>query len=145
VTGSQLAAALMLGADGVNIGTGFIATKEAPVHDNIKQALVKGGVGSTELIMRSVRNTERVYKNKTSAIVKEIETKFPGDFEKIHPYVKGENYRVSFQETGDVESSVWSCGDGIALINDIPTCEEFLERMVMDAEAQLRKAQSFIV
>lgn len=143
--GRQLAAALALGASGVNLGTRFIATKEAPVHDNIKNALVAAGSGDTTLVMRSVRNTERVYKNSVALKVQEIEKEFPGDFSKIHEYVKGENYRKSFQETGDTQSSVWSCGTGLALIDDIPTCQELIERMVREAEEAIREANSQIV
>lgn len=76
--GRQLAAALALGASGVNMGTRFMATKEAPVHANIKKALVDGGAGSTTLIMRTVKNTERVYKNETALKVQQIESQFPG-------------------------------------------------------------------
>jgi NADH:quinone reductase (non-electrogenic) len=142
--GRQLAAALALGACGVNLGTRFIATKEAPVHEDIKQALVKAGSGDTTLVMRSVRNTERVFKNSVALKVQEIEKEFPGDFSKIHEYVKGENYRKSFQETGDAQSSVWSCGTGLALIDDIPTCRELIERMVKEAEDAIREASQQI-
>lgn len=143
--GRQLAAALALGASGVNLGTRFIATKEAPVHDNIKNALVSGGSGDTTLVMRSVRNTERVYKNNIALKVQEIEKEHPGDFSKIHEYVKGENYRKSFQETGDTQSSVWSCGTGLSLIDDIPTCQELIERMVYEAELAINEAHQQIV
>mmetsp|Transcript_3645 Transcript_3645/g.5657 ORF Transcript_3645/g.5657 Transcript_3645/m.5657 type:complete len:330 (+) Transcript_3645:156-1145(+) len=143
--GRQLAAALALGASGVNLGTRFMATREAPVHDNIKEALVSGGSGSTTLVMRSVRNTERVFKNSVALKVQEIEQVHPGDFSKIHEYVKGENYRRSFQETGDTESSVWSCGTALALIDDIPTCEELINSIVRDAEAAINESSSQIV
>lgn len=143
--GRQLAAALTLGASGVNLGTRFIATKEAPVHENIKNALVSGGSGDTTLVMRSVRNTERVYKNAVALKVQEIEKQFPDEFPKIHEYVKGENYRKSFQETGDVQSSVWSCGTGLSLIDDIPTCQELIERMVQEAESAINEASQQIL
>ena len=107
--GRQLAAALALGAAGVNMGTRFVATAEAPIHAKIKQALVDGGVGSTRLDALG-HNTERVYKNATADEVAAIEAEHPGDFSKIHHLVKGDNYRKSFHETGDIESSVWSCG-----------------------------------
>ena len=144
-TGKQLAASLMMGASGVNMGTRFMATKEAAIHENIKKALVEGGAGETTLVMRSVKNTERVYKNKTAIKVQELEREFPGDFSKIHSYVKGENYRVSFQETGDAESSVWSCGEVMSLIDDVPTCEELIERMVKEAEESLKNGATHIV
>jgi len=144
-TGKQLASAIMLGAAGVNMGTRFMATEEAAVHDNIKKALVEGGAGMTTLVMRSVRNTERVYKNETAMKVREIEAEFPGEFEKIHQYVKGENYRVSFQETGDTESSVWSCGEVMSLIDEVLTCQQLIEGMVAEAEEALKGGQDFIV
>lgn len=87
--GRQLAAALTLGASGVNMGVRFMATKEAPIHDNIKQALVNGTVSDSTLVMRSVKNTERVYKNAVALKVQQLEQQYPGDFSKIHEYVKG--------------------------------------------------------
>jgi NADH:quinone reductase (non-electrogenic) len=142
--GRQLAAALSLGASGVNMGTRFMATVEAPIHQNIKDALVKGDISGTTLVMRSVRNTERVYKNSVALRVQELEKEYPGEFSRIHEYVKGENYRKSFQETGDTESSVWSCGTAMALIDDIPTCKELIEKMVQDAEEALREGYAQI-
>ena len=90
--GKQLAAALALGAEGMNMGTRFMATVEAPIHANIKQALVDGDEHSTTLIMRSLKNTERVFNNKTAKKVLEIEAEFPGQFEKIQPWVSGNRY-----------------------------------------------------
>lgn len=106
-TGKQLAAALCMGAEGINCGTAFMATKEAPVHENIKQALVKGTERDTTHIFRTLNNTERVYKNQQAMKVREIENKNPGDFSKIATLVKGELYRQSFQETGDAQVSIW--------------------------------------
>mgnify|MGYP000091098983 FL=1 len=74
-----------------------------------------------------------------------VQRKYPGEFEKIHEYVKGENYRKSFQETGDVNSSVWSCGEVMSLINDCPSCEDLIEGMVSEAEEALRGGNKFIV
>ena len=104
-TGSQLAAALALGAEGVNCGTRFMATTEAPIHDGIKRALVKGDERSTTLVMQSVGNTERVYRNAVAEEVKAIEKRTPGKIEAIRHLVSGENYRRSFQETGDPNTS----------------------------------------
>ena len=123
-----------LGADGVNMGTRFMATKEAPIHDGIKAALVKADERSTTLVMKSVGNTERVYKNDVARQVQEIEARDPGKIEAIRHLVSGENYRKSFQESGDPDSSVWSCGVVMGLIDDVPTCEELVRRMVADAE-----------
>jgi nitronate monooxygenase len=138
-TGSQLVAALALGADGVNLGTRFMATKEAPVHENIKLALVKGNENMTMMVMKSLRNTERVYRNSAAKQVVEIEKEFPGDIGKIRHLVNGENYRKAFQETGDTEHSVWSCGVVMGLIDDIPTCKELIERMVREAESIIQE------
>jgi NAD(P)H-dependent flavin oxidoreductase YrpB (nitropropane dioxygenase family) len=133
-TGSQLAAALALGAEGVNMGTRFMATVEAPIHANVKQALVKGGIDSTRLIMRSLRNTERVYANKPAAQVLSLERQFPGDFSKLQPLVAGSVYRRVFHETGDVENEgVWSAGLVMALIDDVPTVQALVDRLVREA------------
>eukprot|EP01061_Rhynchopus_euleeides_P030671 TRINITY_DN50921_c0_g1_i1.p1 TRINITY_DN50921_c0_g1~~TRINITY_DN50921_c0_g1_i1.p1 ORF type:complete len:333 (+),score=148.71 TRINITY_DN50921_c0_g1_i1:60-1058(+) len=135
--GTQLAAALSMGACGINMGTRFMATKEAPIHDNIKQAMVKADERSTTLVLRSLKNTERVFKNSTSMKVRELEAQNPGEIGPIYPYLRGENYRKSFQETGDVDSSVWSCGQVLGLINDIPTCAELCKRIHDEAEATI--------
>eukprot|EP00401_Gymnodinium_catenatum_P076663 CAMPEP_0117575272 /NCGR_PEP_ID=MMETSP0784-20121206/62110_1 /TAXON_ID=39447 /ORGANISM="" /LENGTH=333 /DNA_ID=CAMNT_0005374315 /DNA_START=88 /DNA_END=1089 /DNA_ORIENTATION=- len=137
-TGNQLAAALAMGAEGLNMGTRFMATQEAPIHQQIKEALVKAKVTDTTHVFRTLSNTERVYKNSAALKVREIEQENPGDFSAIAPLVKGENYRVSFQETGDADSSVWSCGQSIGLIKDIPTCKELLQRIVTEAEDIIR-------
>jgi len=132
-TGRQLAASLALGADGVNMGTRFMATKECTIHQNIKQALVDGDERSTTHIFRTLKNTERVYKNKTSEIVKQKEMEKPGDFGVLREYVSGAKYKESFYVTGDTQSSVWSAGQVMGLINDIPTCQQLIERMVEEA------------
>ena len=137
-TGSQLAAAIALGACGINCGTRFMATVEAPIHQNIKQALVDGDEKSTTLVLRSLRNTERVFKNPTAMKVREIEAKHPGEIEPIYPFLKGDNYRKSFQETGDTQSSVWSCGQVMGLIDDIPTCAVLCKRISDEAEDIIR-------
>jgi nitronate monooxygenase len=133
-TGSQLAAALALGAEGVNCGTRFMATTEAPIHDGIKRALVKGDERSTTLVMQSVGNTERVFKNRVTTEVREIEKRNPGKIEAIRHLVSGENYRKSFQESGDPDSSVWSAGIVMGLIDDVPSCDALVKRMVAEAE-----------
>merc|ERR1712125_209088 len=116
VTGSQLAAALAMGAEGVNMGTAFMATKEAPIHDGIKKALVEATERDTTHVFRTLNNTERVFKNKTTLEVREIEAAKPGNFKAISHLVKGDNYRKSFQETGDSTESCWSCGQSLGLI-----------------------------
>ena len=136
--GRQLAAALALGAEGMNMGTRFMATVEAPIHQNIKDALVRTDERGTTHIFRTVSNTERVFKNAQSAKVIAIEAEHPGDFGKIHHLVRGELYRQSFQETGDTENSVWSCGQSIGLIDDIPTCKDLVATIVDEAEDIIR-------
>eukprot|EP00461_Guttulinopsis_vulgaris_P000564 UN00564 len=143
--GTQLAASLAFGACGVNCATRFIACKEANVHDNIKQALVKGDETSTQLVLGTVKNTERVFRNSASKKVAEIEAAQPGNLQAIIPYVKGENYRKAFQETGDTETGVWSCGSSIALIHDVPTCAEIIKKMVQECEESLQQAMKNVV
>jgi len=132
--GKQLAAAIAMGAEGMNMGTRFMATVEAPIHENIKQALVDADEHSTTLIMRSMRNTERVYKNKAALNVLEIEKENPGDFSKIGHLMKGENYRRTFQESGDIDDGVWSAGTVMGLIDSVVTCQELCENIVSEAE-----------
>jgi len=132
--GKQLAGALAMGCDGVNMGTRFMATKEAPIHAGIKQALVDTDERGTMHVMRSVNNTERVFKNPVAQEVADIEAKHPGDFHQFGHLVKGLKYKESFQDTGNTEDSVWSCGQSIGLIDDIPSCHDLIEGMVAEAE-----------
>eukprot|EP00239_Pterosperma_sp_CCMP1384_P005125 CAMPEP_0197849740 /NCGR_PEP_ID=MMETSP1438-20131217/13080_1 /TAXON_ID=1461541 /ORGANISM="Pterosperma sp., Strain CCMP1384" /LENGTH=330 /DNA_ID=CAMNT_0043462561 /DNA_START=105 /DNA_END=1097 /DNA_ORIENTATION=+ len=137
--GRQLAACLALGAEGVNMGTRFMATVEAPIKQGIKQALVDADETGTTLVMRSVKNTERVFKNPVALEVQAIEAKKPGDIMAIRHLVSGENYRKSFQETGDPNNSVWSAGTVMGLIDDIPTCKQLVEGMVQECEEIIQK------
>eukprot|EP00941_MAST-03F_sp_MAST-3F-sp1_P002837 g2837.t1 len=132
--GKQLAAALAMGAEGMNMGTRWMATKEAPILDGIKNAMINADENSTTLVMRSMRNTERVFKNSKALEVQKLEEQFPGDFEKIAHLVKGDNYRIAFQETGDPDDGVWSAGTCLGLIDDIPSCAELTNRIVSEAE-----------
>ena len=145
-TGRQLAAALALGADGVCMGTRFMATVEAPIMDGIKRALVDADENSTTLVMTTVKNHERVYKNKVAEEVRAIEAEKPGDFSAIHHLVRGENYRKSFQETGDPDSSVWSAGCVMGLIEDAPTCQILLDRIIDEAvDVMTRRLSSMVI
>lgn len=137
-TGSQLAAALAMGAEGLNIGTAFMATTEAPIHENIKRAIVEAKETDTTHIFRTMGNTERVYKNKAAAEVRKIESEHPGEFDKIVHLVKGENYRVSFQETGDATDSCWSCGQSLGLIDEILPCKDLVAKICDEAEDIIR-------
>lgn len=143
-TGTQLAAALTLGACGINMGTRFIATKEAPVHMNVKQALVNSTEHDTMLVLQSLQNTERVFKNKAAMTLAETERLYPGDKEKILPQVKGMLYKQVFHETGDIDQGIWSCGQSIGLITDVPSCQELLERLVKEAIDALQKGNACI-
>ena len=131
--GRGLAAALALGAEAINMGTRFVATKEAPVHENLKQKMVESDERQTALIFRTLRNTARVYKNSVAEKVVEIEAK-PGDtnFQDLAPLVMGAKGRVVMDE-GDMEAGIWSAGMVIGLIHDIPTCDELVGRIVKDA------------
>ena len=132
--GQQLVAALALGADGVNMGTRFIATQEAPVHDNVKQALLGASELDTRLIMRGLRNTERVLNNPSVERIIETE-KALGDKLTIQDIAKevGGVYPRIMRE-GEMDIGAWSCGMVAGLIHDIPTCKELVERIVAEAE-----------
>lgn len=132
-TGIQLAACLALGADGINMGTRFMATVEAPMHINIKQALVDNDHTKTGLILRSLKNTERVFLNDMALQAARAEQAKPGDFAVVREYISGSKYKVSFQETGDTNDSVWSCGQVMSLIKDIPTCQALVDDVVQEA------------
>ncbi|MBJ7410531.1 MAG: nitronate monooxygenase [Phenylobacterium sp.] len=133
-TGSQLVAALALGADGVNMGTRFIATTDAPVHQNVKDALVKATELDTRLIMRPLRNTERVLTNAGVERLLEKERTL-GDkitFADIAPEVAGV-YPAIFKE-GKMDAGGWSCGMVAGLIHDIPTVQALIDRIMTEAE-----------
>ncbi len=134
-TASQLVAALALGAEGINMGTRFIATKEAPVHQNVKDAIVNASELDTRLVMRGLRNTERVLKNSAVDTLVEIEKEKGQDvvFEDVKPYVAGVYGKV--MKDGDLDAGAWSCGMVAGLIKDIPTCKELVEGIVQEAES----------
>ncbi|MEJ8812982.1 nitronate monooxygenase family protein [Variovorax ureilyticus] len=138
--GRGMAAALSLGAEGVNMGTRFVATREAPVHDNVKQALVKARENETRLIMRTLRNSSRVLLNPVSEEVLELEHR-PGGaaFEVLRPLVNGQRGRAAL-ESGDTTNGVIWAGMVAGLIDDIPSCGELIERMVAQCRARLAAA-----
>ena len=133
--GRGLAAALALGADGINMGTRFIATQDAPVHRNVKEALVAATEQDTRLIMRPLRNTERVLNNPRVERLLEIEKDKGSDLDirDIAAQVAGVYPKVMVH--GDVDAGAWSCGMVVGLIDDIPTVEELVRRTVAEAEA----------
>lgn len=135
--GRGLAAALALGADGVNMGTRFCATVEAPIHDAIKQFIVANTERDTRLIFRRFKNTGRVARNAVSDQVLEICARADAEFEDIRPLVSGAKGRAAL-ESGDVAAGLVWAGQVQGLIHDIPTCKDLLDKMVSDAEAIIR-------
>lgn len=127
-----LVAALALGADAINMGTRFLATKEADLHDRVKQKLVDASERDTTLLFRKFRNTARVFRNSVAGQVLDVERKPDSGFEDIAPLVAGEHGRAVF-ERGDLEAGVWSAGMVTGLIHDIPSCEELVQRIVSGA------------
>lgn len=137
--GRSLVAALAMGADGINMGTRFIATKEAPVHDKVKQAIVAASELDTRLVMRPLRNTERVMTNEAVERLLEIEREKGSDlkFEDIIEQVAGVYPRI--MREGDMDAGAWSCGMVAGLINDIPTCKQLIDRTMAEAESIIRQ------
>ena len=130
----SLVAALALGAAGMNMGTRFIATREAPVHENVKQALVAATELDTRLVMRALRNTERVLKNKGVDRLIEIEREKGAKLQiaDIHNEVAGVYPKVMVD--GEMDAGAWSCGMVVGLIKDVPTVKELIDRIMADAE-----------
>jgi NADH:quinone reductase (non-electrogenic) len=137
--GRSLVAALALGAEGMNLGTRFIATKEAPVHQNVKDAIVAASELDTRLVMRSLRNTERVLNNAAtqSLLAKEKELGADLKFEDIMAEVAGVYPKI--MKTGDMNAGVWSCGMVAGLIHDIPSVQELIDRIMSEAESIIRQ------
>ncbi|WP_063691734.1 NAD(P)H-dependent flavin oxidoreductase [Bradyrhizobium stylosanthis] len=136
--GRSLVAALSLGAAGMNMGTRFIATREAPVHQNVKDALVAATELDTRLIMRALRNTERVLKNANVDRLLEIEREKGAKLtiDDIHDQVAGVYPKVMLD--GQMDAGAWSCGMVAGLIHDIPTCKELIDRIMGEAEQIIR-------
>lgn len=136
--GRGLVAALALGAEGINMGTRFMATKECTIHPNVKDKLVESTERDTQLVYRKFRNTARIYKNSIAEKVHEIETTNPDStFEDIREYVAGVRGRGVF-ENGDMEAGVWSASTVMGIINDVPTVEELVHGIVAQAEEIIR-------
>ena len=130
----SLVASLAMGADGMNMGTRFIATKEAPVHDNVKQAIVAASELDTRLVMRPLRNTERVLNNTAVERLLEKEKTLGAEltFEDIVGEVAGVYPKIMMD--GDMDAGAWSCGMVAGLIDDIPTCKELIDRTMAEAD-----------
>lgn len=129
--GRGMAAALMLGAEGINMGTRFMLTREAPIHEDIKAALAAGSERDTKLIFRAFSNTGRVFRNAVSEEVVEIERQPGASFEDIRPLVAGARGRAAL-ESGDVDGGLLWAGQTIGLIDDVPSCAELVQRIVTD-------------
>lgn len=141
--GRGLAAALVLGAEGVNMGTRFCATREAPIHDSIKQALVNADERQTKLIFRTLHNTGRVLKNAISNEVVATEQRPGGcEFTDIHHLVTGARGRKALEQ-GEVDGGLVWAGQVVGLINDIPSCAELIERMMAECAERLGVANSY--
>jgi nitronate monooxygenase len=134
----SLVAALAMGAQGMNMGTRFMATKEAPIHDNVKKALVAASELDTRLIMRAIRNTERVLKNPAVDHLLEIEREKGAKLkiDDIHDQVAGVYPKVMIE--GQMDAGAWSCGMVAGLIHDIPTVKELIDRIMTEAEQLIR-------
>ena len=132
--GQQLVAALAMGAEGVKMGTRFIATKEAPVHQNVKEALVNASELDTELIMRPLRNTERVLKNDAVTRILEKEKSLGADIQIQDIFGEVAGVYPKIMQEGTMDAGAWSCGMVAGLIHDIPTCKELIDRVISEAE-----------
>ena len=138
--GRSLVAAMALGADGMNMGTRFLATKEAPVHDRVKQTIVEADELQTRLVMRPLRNTERVLKNAAVDEILRIEQEKGADttIDDIRHLVTGAKGKMVLHE-GKMDEAAWSCGMVAGLIHDVPSCEELITRIMTEAESIIRK------
>ena len=132
--GRGLVAALALGADGINMGTRFMCTKEAPVHENVKKQIVANDERSTDLIFRTLHNTARVAKNAVSQEVVTIERRGNAQIGDVAHLVSGQRGKVVLEQ-GDMDHGIWSAGQVQGLIHDIPSVQELIERIVREAEA----------
>lgn len=143
--GQGLAAALSLGAEGINMGTRFMCTIEAPIHQKVKEAIVEAQETDTELVLRRWKNTSRLFANKIAKEAVKVERESTsGKFEDVAPYVSGKRGREVFIN-GDVDYGVWTAGQVIGLIHDIPSCKDLVTRIEREAEETISKANSLII
>jgi NAD(P)H-dependent flavin oxidoreductase YrpB (nitropropane dioxygenase family) len=132
-----LVAALALGCEGANMGTRFMATTEAPIHQKVKEALVTNDERATDMIFRTLHNSSRVARNAISQQVVEIERRGGAKFEDVRDLVAGTRGGVVY-DSGDTDYGIWSAGQTQGLIHDIPTCKELVARIVSEAEQIIR-------
>merc|ERR1712137_1320849 len=147
-TGRQLAAALAMGACGITMATRFLATVEAPIHSKVKEHMAKPEVDerNTTVVMGSLSNATRVFKNDVTLKMKSIENEAKDgiNFSQLRPYAEGKRTQAMWRETGDWNDSMWSCGQSVGLINDVPTCQELIDRIVKEAKEQLVNAAKYV-
>ncbi|RDW61857.1 NAD(P)H-dependent flavin oxidoreductase [Aspergillus mulundensis] len=140
--GYGLAAALALGAEGINMGTRFMCTVEAPIHQKVKQAIVDAEETDTALVLRRWKNTTRLFANEVTKQALKVEKESTsGEFAEVAPFVSGKRGREVFLN-GDVDFGVWTAGQVIGLIHDVPTCGELLTRIEREAAETLGRAQA---
>jgi nitronate monooxygenase len=132
-----LVAALALGCDGVNMGTRFLATQEAPIHDSIKQQILEADENATKLIFRPLRNTLRIFDNSVARRILEMEAAGKG-IDEIGPVASGQKGRIVFEQ-GSREAGVWAAGISLGLVHDVPTVAELVSRMVREATAIIKE------
>ncbi|KAG8734769.1 hypothetical protein FRC10_011451 [Ceratobasidium sp. 414] len=143
--GRGLVAALSLGAEGINMGTRFMCTTEAPIHRNIKDKMIASSEADTVHIFRTLRNTARVYKNAVSSEVVRLERRPGGaQFSELRDLVSGLRGKKVY-ETGDPDAGVWSAGIVVGLIKDCPSCAELLQRIEQEAEAAISGMSRLVV
>ncbi|MES2724897.1 MAG: nitronate monooxygenase family protein [Pseudomonadota bacterium] len=144
--GRSLAAALMLGADGVNMGTRFMATQECAIHENVKKKIVENTERDTLLTNRTLRNTSRVARNAVSEEVVAIQQDSTKTIEDVRHLVAGVRGRTNVMGAGDTDGGIWTVGQSQGLIHDIPTCKEMVANIMRQAEQVLAKnAQRVVV
>jgi len=137
--GRSLAAALALGADGVNMGTRFMATQEAAIHENVKKKIVENTERDTILTNRTLRNTSRVARNAVAEEVVKIQQDPTKTIEDVRHLVAGVRGRVNVMQAGDMDGGIWSAGQSQGLIHDIPTCAEMVRNVMAQAEEVMRR------
>jgi nitronate monooxygenase len=135
--GRGIAAVLALGAEGVIMGTRMMTTKECPLHDNLKNAFIQAKETDTQLVMRSIKNTHRVWRNQAAEEIIDLESK-KASLQEIIKVASGQNALKMYRE-GDIDAGMVSCGQGVGLAKDIPTIKELLDRMMKEAEETIQK------
>ena len=137
--GRSLVAALALGADGVNMGTRFMATKECKIHENVKAGIVQGTERDTLLINRTLRNTSRVAKNAIAEEVVKIQQDISKTIEDVRELVAGVRGRANVLQGGDLDGGIWTVGQSQALIHDVPSCKELVDNIMRQADEIVAK------